>query len=193
MVPVSITIEMRDEPRPSSTSSTGIQGEILSNIASSVINRYQSSELLTDWRRLNISGETIPISSSVQEPLDQSWTNLSIINRTELRVAPSGCRQQSPCTVQPVLVAFDAQGKIIDKLGSNDKPWQVRAILVNRTNFNPPSFTANYSNGQTQFTSFGLPDVGVYQVQFTFITPDGVSRSVSSSLRPSRFIIVLTL
>lgn len=180
LAPLSITIEMRDEPRSSSSSTGSVQGEILANIAASIINRYQTNELQNSWVALNISGNTAPISSFVQEPLDQSWSNLSIINRTELRVAPDGCRQQSPCTIQPVLVAYDAQGNVIDKLGSIEKPWQVSATLVNRPNLVLPGSIANYSNGQAQFSTFAVPDLGSYEIQFTFLRPDGVSRSVSS-------------
>ena len=35
---------------------------------------------------------------------------------------------------------------------------------------------ANYTNGQSQYTLFGLPSMGTYQIQFSFLLPLGVSR-----------------
>ena len=173
---VLLNVEIRDEPRNSLTSSSGIQGEVLSNIASRIINNYQSGELTTAWQNLNITGNVIPINMSVQEPYSQSWVSLSIINRTRLVVPPAQCRQQSPCTIQPVLVAYDANGTVIQKLGSRDRPWQVKATVLNPPNATIIGDIANYSDGQTQFTIFGLPNMRSYQIQFTFLQPDGVTR-----------------
>ncbi len=101
---------------------------------------------------------------------------MSIIDHIVLVTPPSSCREQSPCDIQPVLVAYDAEGNVIDKLGSNDQPWQVFASVVDDSNITLIGAIANYSNGQTQFISFGLPNIGEYQVQFAFIQPNNVIR-----------------
>jgi hypothetical protein len=75
-----------------------------------------------------------------------------------------------------ILVAYDIDGNVIQKLGSNDHPWQVFASVVGDPNITLIGAIANYSNGQTQYTSFGLPYIGDYQVQFAFIQPNNVSR-----------------
>jgi hypothetical protein len=172
----SLNIEMRDDPPLTSTESNGIRGDILSNIASTMINNYQSGDLQNSWKDLNITGDVVPLNLGVQEPFDQSTVTLSLMNRTELLVSPADCREQSPCTIQPVLVAYDSQGNVIQKLGSNDQPWQVIATIIDQPNVILPGAIANYSDSQTQYILFGLPSIGSYQIQFTFIQPNGVSR-----------------
>jgi hypothetical protein len=184
-------VEMRDDPRSSSTETSGIQGEILSNIASTVINSYQSGELKAAWEDLNITNGIPILNMNVQEPFDDSTVNLSVINRTELRTSPAECREQSPCTIQPVLIAYDADGNIIQKLGSKDRPWQVNATVINQPNIILSGGIANYSDGQTQYTLFSLPDMGSYQIQFTFIQPDGVSRYIQTLFHISSFHLFL--
>nr|ACD54600.1 fibrocystin-like protein [Adineta vaga] len=172
-----VIIEIRDDPRTKATSTSGVSAEVLSNIASAIINSYQSGELKKTWADLNFTNGTSPFSLSVQEPFNYSTANLSIINRTKLKIVPDQCRQQSPCTIQPVLFASDSEDNIIQKLGSNDRPWQVKATIVNQPNVILPGAIANYTEGQTQYSLFGLPDIGVFEVQFTFIQPDGVNRT----------------
>ncbi|CAF4012065.1 unnamed protein product [Rotaria sp. Silwood2] len=177
LLPIQLQIELRDEPRTSSIASTGIRAEILSNIASTIINRYQVGELQVAWRNLNVTNGSFPSVLSAQEPFDNSSVELSIINRLLLVSPPRDCRQQSPCTFQPVLVAYDVAGNVIQKLGSNERPWQVKATVVGRPNLILPGGIANYSDGQTQYILFSLPDIGTQQVQFTLIQPDGVNSS----------------
>ncbi|CAF3398838.1 unnamed protein product, partial [Rotaria sp. Silwood2] len=124
LLPVKLQIELRDEPRSTSTAVSGVRAEILSNIASTIINRYQTGELQVAWRNLNITNGTVPSLLVAQEPFDNIADNLSIINRLLLVRPPSDCRQQSPCTFQPILIAYDIQGNVIQKLGSNEQPWQ---------------------------------------------------------------------
>ena len=168
-------MEFRDEPRPSTTSATGIRAEILSNIAATIINRYQAGELQILWGNMNISNGILPTNLSAKEPFDDYEVELSVIAELVLITPPSDCRQQSPCTIQPILIAYDAQGNIIQKLGSNDRPWQVKATLVNQPNVNLGGSVANYTTGQTQYSLLSLPDNGTCQVQFSFIEPDGVN------------------
>ena len=168
---------MRDEPRNNSAITTGVRGEILANIASTIINSYQSGELQEKWIEANITNGVAPNEMSVQEPFDYSTVELSVIDRIELQVSPDQCREQSPCAIQPVLVAYDASNTVIQKLGSNDRPWQVRATVINQTNIRLLGAIANYSDGQTQYTLFSLPQLGSYQIRFNFISPDGVSTS----------------
>lgn len=168
-------MELRDEPRPSTTAATGIRAEILANIASTIINRYQAGELQIGWRNLFITNGSSPSNLSAQEPYDDFQVDLSVINRLVLVIPPSDCRYYSPCTTQPVLVAYDAQGNVVQKLGSNDRPWQVKASLVLQPNVVLAGGIANYTNGQTQYSLLSLPDNGPHQVQFTIILPDGVN------------------
>lgn len=90
---------MRDEPRASSVSSGGVLGEVLSYLASSIINRYQTGQLLIAWKNVNVSGDILPTSLEVQEPFDTVSTPLGIINQTVLLGPPESCREQSPCTI----------------------------------------------------------------------------------------------
>ncbi|CAF4346418.1 unnamed protein product [Rotaria magnacalcarata] len=174
---IQLQIELRDEPRTSSTATTGIRAEILSNVASTIINRYQSGELQEAWKNLNITNGTAPSVLNTQEPFDNSSVELNTINKLLLITPPNDCRQQSPCTIQPVLVAYNVEGNVIQKLGSKDRPWQVKASVIGRPNLILPGGIANYSGGQTQYTLFGLPDIGTQQVQFNLIPPDGVNSS----------------
>lgn len=168
---------MRDEPRNSSVTNTGVRGEILANIASTIINSYQAGELQVKWQEMNITNGIVPNEMSVQEPFDYSTVELVVIDRIELVIPPDQCREQSPCGVQPVLVAYDSNNTVIQKLGSNDRPWQVRATIINQTNVRIGGAIANYSDGQTQYTLFSLSQLGAYQIRFNIISPDGVSTS----------------
>jgi hypothetical protein len=147
----------------------------MANMAAYIINRYHSQELQTLWASNSLCPGISPLSLSVQEPASQVSVPLSIISRVVLVTPPSSCRLQSPCDVQPVLVAYDAFGNVIQKLGSIDQPWQVVASVVGQPSIAVIGAIANYSAGQTQFTTFGLTAQGSYQIQFTFITPTGVS------------------
>ena len=75
-----------------------------------------------------------------------------------------------------MIVAYDASGNVIQKLGSNNQPWQVIATVISPSGVTTVGGIANYTNGQTQYTSFGLTATGSVQVQFAFITPYGVSK-----------------
>jgi hypothetical protein len=171
-----LTIEIRYDPSTNLSDISTIQSEDLATILSSIINRYQSGQLQTDWSANSALGNVSPSGLSVQEPLNQTTVSLGVIDRIALITPPSSCREQSPCSVQPVLVAYDSSGNIIDKLGSNDQPWQIIATVVNQSNVTLIGDIANYTNGQTQFTTFGFPYMGEYQVEFSFIPPDNVSR-----------------
>ncbi|CAF4744424.1 unnamed protein product, partial [Rotaria socialis] len=177
VVSVQLQMELRDEPRPSTTAATGIRAEILANIASAIINRYQAGELQVLWGILNITNGIITSNLTVQEPFQDFQVNLSVIAQLVLVTPPSDCRQQSPCTIQPVLIAYDVQGNVIQKLGSNGQPWQVQATLVHQPNVVLSGGIANYTNGQTQFTQLSLPDNGTQPVQFTMMVPYGVNGS----------------
>lgn len=174
-VDVRLSMELRDEPRVSTTASTGIRGELLANIASAIINRYQIGELQVLWVALGITNTLAPTNLTVQEPYDDNQTDLSVIYSLSLVIPPADCRQYSPCTVQPVLIAYDAQGNVIQKLGSNDQPWQIIATIVNQSSVTVYGGTANYTNGQTQYNQLALPDNGTYVVEFNVIQPNGVN------------------
>ena len=169
-------MELRDEPRPSTTVATGIGAQILSNIASAIINRYQAGELQVAWINLNFTGGISPTNMTTKEPFEDVEVGLSVIHQLVLVTPPSSCRQHSPCTIQPVLIAYDKQGNVIQKLGSNDRPWQVKASLVSRPNFVLQGSIADYITGQTQYSLLSLPDNGTHQVEFTVIPPIGVNR-----------------
>jgi len=190
---IRLKVELRDEPRASTTAATGIRAEILANIASSIINRYQAGELQDKWSNMSLTNAFMPTNLSVKEPFDDIESELSVVYRLTLITAPDECRQQSPCTIQPLLVAYDRQGNVIQKLGSNDRPWQVLASLVNQPNVVLPGGTANYTNGQTQYSSLALPDNGTYEVQFTVIQPDGVNGYFSQLIRIFDIILLCFL
>lgn len=171
---IKMQMELRDEPRPSTTAATGIRAEILANIAAAIINRYQAGELQLRWATSGTTYANYPSNLTTQEPYDDFEVSLSVIARVELVIPPSDCRQQSPCTIQPVIIAYDAQGNVIQKLGSNDQPWQVQASLVNQSNVILSGGIANYTNGQTQYSRLCLPELGTQPVQFTMLLPYGV-------------------
>ncbi len=129
----------------------------------------------TAWAAASNLGGVAPLSLNVQEPGNSTTVSLNVISRVALITPPSSCRLQSACDAQPVLVAYDASGNVINKLGSNDQPWQVRASVVTPSGVSVIGAIANYSNGQTQYGKFGLTATGSAQVKFEFIQPSGVS------------------
>ncbi len=171
-----LRIEMRFDPVNTLSSNSTNQTEQILNITASIINRYQSKQLQTDWLNYPALGNTPPSGLSIQEPLNETTVPLSIIDRIEIVSLPSSCREQSPCSIQPVLVAYDSSGNVIQKLGSISQPWQIKVTVVGSSNVPLIGAIANYTNGQTQFTSFGFPSMGTYQIQFSLVLPNGLSR-----------------
>ena len=171
-----LRVEIRTDPprNLSAPNATAVQDIYTMNAI--IINSYQSGELIARWGTLSTSGGTVPISLNVQEPLNQTGVPLGIISRVALITSPGSCREQSACDAQPVLVAYDASGNVIQKLGSNDQPWQVVASVVGQPSIALLGAIANYSNGQTQYTTFSVTVQGSYQIAFRFISPNGVSR-----------------
>ncbi len=139
-----------------------------------IINSYQSGALSAQWS-VTTGGSGIT-SLGVQQPASQETTTLNKISYIQLVTAPADCRLQSACTIQPVVVAYDSSGAVITTLGSVDQPWQVVASVYGVTGINVIGAIANYANGQSQFTSFGVTATGAYTIQFTFITPSGLSK-----------------
>ena len=169
---IKLRVEIRyNPPAVLPTSGTGTSSNI-SDINTDIINRYQCQNLQETFA--NVTGVT-PQSLSVQEPQNQTTVTLGVVSRLVLVTPPSSCRLNSPCDVQPVLVAYDTLGNVINKLGSNNQPWQVVATVISPVGVIPIGAIANYTNGQTQYTSFGLPVLGSVQVEFRFLTPSGVS------------------
>ncbi|CAF3637436.1 unnamed protein product [Rotaria sp. Silwood1] len=177
-----LTVEIREEPTANLSDSNNASSTAISNINSNIINLYQCGALQAAWAADPVLNVTSIISLGVQEPQNQTTVLLSLINRLVLEVSPSGCRDRSPCDVQPKLVAYDSSGNVIDKLGSNDQPWQVIASVIGSSSVGVVSAIANYSSGQTQFTNFGITGTGSYQVTFAFLTPRGVSNSFVASV-----------
>lgn len=173
---VILSVEIRDDPMMNLSTITIDQTQPINDICAAIINRYQSGELQQTWTSHPSTGNTSLIDFSIREPLNQTSVSLSIIHRIKLVTSPSSCREQSPCLVQPKLVAYDENGAIIDKLGSYNQPWQVQASVVGNPNVTLINPITNYSNGQTQYTAFGLPDLGNYQIQFAFIQPNNITR-----------------
>lgn len=171
-----LRVEIRSDPPRNLSSINDTAVRDIYNTNAAIINSYQSGQLLAQWAALNDSGGVVPVSLNVQEPLNQTSVPLSIISRVVLLTPPSSCREQSACDVQPVLVAYDAFGQVIQKLGSNDQPWQVVASVVGQPNVALVGAIANYSDGRTQYSAFGITVQGSYQIAFRFLAPNGVSR-----------------
>lgn len=169
-------VELREDPPRNLSADNGTAAQSTLNMNAKIINLFQSGLLQEQWRNFSGSGGLAPVSLTVQEPGNQTTVELKVIHRVALIVPPSSCREQAPCDVQPVLVAYDALGDPIQKLGSNDQPWQVVGSIVGQPNISVIGAIANYSNGQTQYTRFGVSILGSYQFEFRFISPTGVSR-----------------
>ncbi len=172
---IQLRVEIRsDPPRNISANDTGSNTNI-SNINAAIINRFHCQDLQNEFDNLtNTTGATTQLTLSVQEPGNQTTQDIFVISRLVLVTSPSSCRLQSPCDVQPVLVAYNSSGYVINKLGSNDQPWQVVATVISPAGVSVIGAIANYSQGQTQYTDFGLTSTGTVQVQFSFISPYGV-------------------
>ncbi|CAF1175998.1 unnamed protein product [Rotaria magnacalcarata] len=172
-----LRVEIRSSPVQSLSGNFSATTQLMANLTSIIINQYQSGELQMAWANCTGTNGTAPSSLTIQEPNNQTSFPLSVIARIALVTPPASCREQSPCTTQPVLVAYDSAGNVIQNLGSIQYPWQVVASIVSQPNVTVPGAIANYTNGQTQYSNFGLPYIGTYQVIFTFIQPNGVSIS----------------
>ncbi|CAF1318068.1 unnamed protein product [Rotaria magnacalcarata] len=152
------------------------------DLGANIINRYQSGQLQDDWTNNSLWNGTRPSIPSVQEPGNQTTVTLGVISRLALVIPPASCRLQSRCDTQLVLKAYDASGNVIKKLGSDDQPWQVVGTVLGSVNASISGAIANYSCGQTQYSMFGITATGSYQIQFSFITPSGVSSSFVASV-----------
>jgi len=174
---IQLRVELREDPPRNLSTNNGSSAQSTLNMNAQIINLFQSGILQERWRNNNDTNGLVPVSMTVQEPLNQTSVELRIIDRVALIVPPSSCREQSPCDVQPVLVAYDALGNVIQKLGSNDQPWQVVGSVVGQPNITVLGSIANYTDGQTRYTRFGISTLGSYQFEFRFISPTGVSSS----------------
>ncbi|CAF2963963.1 unnamed protein product [Rotaria sp. Silwood2] len=174
---IRLCVEIRNDPPATLSSNNQASSTQISNINSRIINLYSAGELQTAWAADPVLSVTSLISLDVQEPGNQTTVSLNVLYRLVLVTPPSSCCAQCACHVQPVLVAYDSSGNIIDKLGSNDEPWQVVASVVGSSGVSTIGAIANYTNGQTQYTLFGVTATGSYQIQFAFLTPRGISSS----------------
>lgn len=188
---VQLVIELREDPVNNLSLASTLQSEVLLNATASIFDRYQSGQLQKDFAQHPATNGTSPISLSVQEPMSHVINTLDVVSRIALVTSPDSCREQSPCTTQPVIVAYDVNGNVIQKLGSIEYPWQVVATIVGQSNVSMPGGVANYTDGQSQYSLFGLPAIGSYQVQFTLVPSAGVNRSVSISIRLCEDIFLL--
>jgi len=172
---IQLRVEIRVDPPASLSTGYSTAYAQISTINSIIINQWQANIIQPAWA--NLAGGVLPISLNVQEPGNQTAVTLAVISRVALIVPPSDCRVQSACTNQPVLVAYDASGNVIFKLGSNDYPWQVIASVVGApSGVGCIGNIANYTGGAASFASLGITATGTYQIQFNFVTPNGVSR-----------------
>ncbi len=173
-----LVVEIRNNSVSSLSGDFSATAELMATVTSIIINRYQSGELQIDWANYTGTNDTTLLSFTIQEPNNQTSCSLSVIAEILLVTPPASCREQSPCTIQPVLVAYDSAGYVIQRLGSIQHPWQVVASIVDQPNVTVLGAIANYTNGQTQYSNFGLPYIGTYQIEFTFVQPNGVSMYV---------------
>lgn len=148
----------------------------MANVASSFINRYHTGEISETWQQLRVTDNATLSEVNIKEILQESAETLHIIDRIRLLTSPSGCREYSPCTIQPVIVAYDPFNQIIDRLGSAERPWQIKATLVSSSTMNLAGGITDYTNGKAEFTRLSLPHVGSYQLRFSFVPPEAVSR-----------------
>ena len=145
-------------------------------MASSIISRVHSGDIYASWQQLDVIANVTPTQAQIQEPSRDTSESLQMISRIALVTPPDGCREYTPCAIQPVIVAYDPSNNVIDKLGSNERPWQIKATLVNQSNVVLSDGIANYVDGQTRFTQLSLTGLGSYQIRFSFIQPDGMNR-----------------
>ncbi|CAF3397266.1 unnamed protein product, partial [Rotaria socialis] len=177
-----LEVQIREEP-PSTLSGNNLALSVATyNLNAEIINRYQSGNLTEQWQNDPVLNATSIIEFGVQEPQNQTTAYLSMINQLVIERQPGICRERSPCETQPVLIARDSAGHIITKLGSNDQPWQITATIIGSPGVGVVGGIANYSSGQSQFTTFGINATGTYQVQFSIITPRGIDSSFVTNI-----------
>ena len=171
-----LQVDIREDPVTNLSNADTSAAPSIRNTTSIIINAFQSGEMQERWRNHSATNGSAPSTLMIQEPFNNTNVPLLVISRVVLVTPPSSCRQHSPCDVQPVLVAYDDSGNVIDKLGSNDQPWQVEASIVGGSGAQVVGGIANYSDGQTQYTRFGVTALGTYAFEFRFVTPYGVSK-----------------
>lgn len=182
-----VRVELSEDPSPSLSNPTPTVQQATLNLTAIVINGINSGEIASRFQSSTATGGVAPVTYSIQEPGNLTTTNLSIIYRVELVQQPVGCREQSTCDTQPKLIAYDRNGNVINQLGPNGQPWQIEASIVGQTGVSVIGGIANYTNGQSQYTNFGVSTVGSYLFSFRFITPFGVTRYFQTTLDNSKF------
>jgi len=179
---IQMIIELREDPVNNLSLNSSISNGSLTMVTASILDRFQSGQLQEAFANDPATNHTSPTSLSVQEPMSQVTTSLGVVSRIALVTPPNSCREQSPCTTQPVIVAYDDNGNVIQKLGSNDYPWQLIATIVGQPNATVPGGVANYSDGQSQYSFFGFPNIGSFQMKFSLVPPIGINSSFLSTL-----------
>lgn len=171
-----LRVELRNDPPASLSVGNPVSSEEIANLTSTLINGFQSNETQQVWINHPATGGSFPVTFSIQEPKSHDTISLSVISRLVLVNPQGSCRLHTPCDTQPKLVAYDASGNVIDKLGSKEQPWQVIASVVGQSGVNLIGPIANYTGGQTQYTNFGISATGSYRIEYRFLTPNGVSK-----------------
>lgn len=166
-----LTVVIREDPPATLSSwSTSLSSISINSITSTAITNIQCGGTQEAWTASTATGGTAPTTIEVQEPGNQTSVSLSTVATVRLITVPSNCNQGSPCGVQPVLVAYDGNGNVIQSLGSNNQPWQVQITIIGQPSVRVMGGIANYANGQTQFTRFGVSATGSYSFEFRFVT-----------------------
>lgn len=171
-----VEIEIREEPVVVLSGEPDITEEIMSRMTSKVIDSIVTNEFYTSWVEQNVTNGTAPLNITVQEPYENAKIALGIIHHIRILTQPAQCREQSPCTIQPKLGAYDVGDNLIHQLGSKDRPWQIEATIMNQSDVIAQGAVADYIDGSTQFTLFSLPRIGIYEVQFTLMQPNDIDR-----------------
>ncbi|XP_061168814.1 fibrocystin-L-like [Saccostrea echinata] len=192
-----VEIEISNPPSQE-VNSTADAGDLssgeLQNITTTIVNEVQLGTTLRSL--VNITGASI--SEPPPDPTDPNWQKMAEETNEERYqelVQPNLMRlytpvipihEGAPFSSQPKLQVYDANGNVVNKLGTNVNPWEITATLRNGTGDPAAQLlgerTAKYNNGWANFTDLAISHMGSgYIIDFVVTYPVVASFSLSSS------------
>ncbi|CAF0939901.1 unnamed protein product, partial [Brachionus calyciflorus] len=153
--------------------------DISANI-SSLFSTGQLQQLASSVLNINLS------SLNVEKPLANSSSEIRKLDQIKVIREASGCREQSPCQVQPIIVLLDDNNQTVTGLESLTNAWTIKATLLSSTNPNAEIIfekeVSLQNDGFFQFKNLGISEITeTFNIQYELVPPTGMTFSKISS------------
>ena len=148
----------------------------MSQLDAKISNMYLTGNLQQQAQVLNFTLATMDVQHFNS---NQTLKTIYKIATIQVQTQASGCRAQSPCSTQPVLVVLDENGNLASNIGTTDYPWLIQAQINSTSNPNVSLLfqtQCQVVNGYANFTQLGVSDlVDNLVISYSFALPQGLN------------------